>query len=58
MPSPTISFFILPDQHFLGTGIGFVLSRSDYCVAGVFGAGKTRATAAMIVGLPGPKDQV
>ena len=43
------------DRHLLASAIGLTLAlvtgRSDLCSAGVFGAGKTRAAAAVIVGL-------
>ena len=45
----------LPDRHLLASAIGLTLAlltgRTDLCSAGVFGAGKTRAAAAVIVGL-------
>ena len=45
----------LPDPHLLASAIGLTLAlltgRTDLCTAGVFGAGKTRAAAAVIVGL-------
>ena len=45
----------LPDRHLLASAIGLTLAlltgRTDLCTAGVFGAGKTRAAAAVIVGL-------
>ena len=45
----------LPDRHLLASAVGLTLAlitgRTDLCSAGVFGAGKTRAAAAVIVGL-------
>ena len=45
----------LPDRHLLASAVGLTLAlitgRADLCSAGVFGAGKTRAAAAVIVGL-------
>ena len=45
----------LPDRHLLASAIGLTLAlltgRTDLCTAGVFGAGKTRAAAAVITGL-------
>ena len=45
----------LPDRHLLASAIALTLAlltgRTDLCSAGVFGAGKTRAAAAVIVGL-------
>ena len=45
----------LPDRHLLASAIGLTIAlltgRTDLCTAGVFGAGKTRAAAAVIVGL-------
>ena len=45
----------LPDRHLLASAIGLTLAlltgRTDLCTAGVFGAGKTRAAAAVIAGL-------
>ena len=44
----------LPDRHLLASAIAVTLSlttgRSDLCTAGVFGAGKLRVAAAVIVG--------
>lgn len=44
-----------PDRHLLASAVALTLSlvtgRSDLRTAGVFGAGKTRAAAAVIVGL-------
>ena len=43
----------LPDRHLLASAVGLTLAlitgRTDLCSAGVFGAGKTRAAAAVIV---------
>ena len=45
----------LPDRHLLASAVGLTLAlitgRTDLCSADVFGAGKTRAAAAVIVGL-------
>ena len=45
----------LPDRHPLVSAVGLTLAlitgRTDLCSAGVFGAGKTRAAAAVIVGV-------
>ena len=45
----------LPDRHLLASAVGLTLALitgcTDLCSAGVFGAGKTRAAAAVIVGL-------